>query len=178
MIPTPDRTRQLNALSRLSRCDTDFTQVAKDPEHLPPKNFMQVLGNRLRKVPKFLGSDPVKFGARVAIATMSVGILAYLRNTHAFFIRQRVVWCLVIISIGMSPSSGSAVFNLLGNLTCTLFAMVGAFINWYIVDQKTPGVIVFLFFFLMFYFYFAARYPRFLVAIAAGAITHVLIIGM
>lgn len=78
----------------------------------------------------------------------------------------------------MNPTSGSAVFQLLGNLTFSLFGMIFAFVNWYIVDQKTPGIIVFFFFFMMFYFYFAAKYPRFLVSIVAGAITHVLVIGM
>lgn len=77
----------------------------------------------------------------------------------------------------MNPSSGSAVFQLLGNLTCSIFGMISAFINWYIVDQKTPGVIVFFCLFMMVYFYFAAKYPRFLVSIVAGAITHVLVIG-
>ncbi len=55
--------------------------------------------------------------------------------------------------------------------------MACAFINWYIVDEKTAGVIPVFFFFMCFYFYFAARFPKFLTAIAAGALTHVLIIG-
>lgn len=80
-------------------------------------------------------------------------------------------------AIGMNPTSGSAVFTLLGNLGATIIGMVCSFINWYIVDQKTAGIIVFFFLFQMLYFYFAAKYPRFLVAIVAGAITHVLIIG-
>ncbi len=149
----------------------------KDPEHLPPKNRWQRWGNYLRLVPKFLGSEPVRFGVRVTIGVMSIMILAYLKNTHKFFIQQRVVWAVVMTAIGMSPTSGSAVFNLLGNLTFTLFGMIGAFINWYIVDQKTAGVIVIFFFFMMFYFYFCAKFPRFLVAIVAGALTHVLVIG-
>ncbi|KAH6664130.1 hypothetical protein B0J14DRAFT_494024 [Halenospora varia] len=149
----------------------------KDPEHLPPKNLWQSFGNHLRTVPRFFGSAPVSFGARVTVAVMSVGIIAYLKPTYKFFIKQRVVWCLVMTSIGMNPTSGSAVFNLMGNLTFTLFGMVGSFINWYIVDQKTAGVIVFFFLFMMFYFYFAARFPRFLTCIVAGALTHVLIIG-
>jgi hypothetical protein len=55
--------------------------------------------------------------------------------------------------------------------------MIFAFINWYIVDQKTGGVIAIFFLFEMLYFYLAAKNPKFFVAIAAGAITHVLIIG-
>ena len=77
----------------------------------------------------------------------------------------------------MNPSSGSAVFQLLGNLAASLFGMIFAFVNWYIVDEKTGGVIVFFWLFMMLYFYFAAKYPRFLVSIVAGAITHVLCIG-
>ena len=155
----------------------DSFQAPKDPEHLPPRNARQAWGDRVRAIPKFLGSDAVRFGVRVTIATMSIAIMDYLKNTHAFFIRQRVVWALVMIAIGMSPTSGNAVFNMLGNTTFTLFGMTGAFINWYVVDGKTVGVIVFFFFFLMFYFYFAAKFPRILVAIVAGALTHVLIIG-
>jgi hypothetical protein len=150
----------------------------RDPEHLPPKNFGQRLGNYIRFIPRFFGSAPVKFGARTAVGVFSVAIMAYLKNTHVFFIRQRLVWSLVMISIGMNPTSGSAVFNLLGNLTCTLFGMIGAFINWYIVDQKTGGVIAVFFFFMCFYFYWGAKYPRFLNAIVAGSLTHVLIVGM
>lgn len=78
----------------------------------------------------------------------------------------------------MNPTSGSAVFQLLGNLALSVCGMITAFINWYIVDKKTPGVIVIFCLFMMFYFYFAAKYPRFLVSIVAGAITHVLVIGM
>ncbi|KUJ22759.1 uncharacterized protein LY89DRAFT_637035 [Mollisia scopiformis] len=149
----------------------------KDPEHLPPKNRLQKCGNGLRAAPRWLRSEAVGFGVRVTVAVMSVMILAFLRQTHGFFIEQRGVWCCVMVVIGMSPTSGSAVFSLLGNLTFTLFGMVGAYINWYIVDQKTAGVIVVFFFFMMFYFYFCARFPRFLVAIVAGALTHVLVVG-
>lgn len=153
-------------------------QAPKDPEHLPPKNSWQAFGDRLRVVPKFFGSGPVKFGARVAIASMSIAIMAFLHQTHSFFIGQRVVWGVVLICIGMNPTTGSAVFALITNLGTTMLATVAAFINWYIVGQKTAGIIVFLFFFLMIYFYFLVKYPRFLVAIASGAITHVLIVGM
>ncbi|KAH6699780.1 hypothetical protein BKA61DRAFT_562223 [Leptodontidium sp. MPI-SDFR-AT-0119] len=155
----------------------DSFNGAKDPEHLPPKNLWQSFGNHLRAVPRFFGSAPVSFGARVTVAVMSIAIIAYLKPTYKFFIKQRVVWCLAMTSMSMSPTSGSAVFNLMGNLAFTVFGMVGSFINWYIVDQKTAGVIVFFFLFMMFYFYFAARFPRFLTCIVAGALTHVLIIG-
>ncbi|KAH7417167.1 hypothetical protein BKA64DRAFT_291476 [Cadophora sp. MPI-SDFR-AT-0126] len=155
----------------------DSFRASKDPEHLPPKTPWQRFGNYLRLVPKFLGSDSVKFGVRVTIAVMSIAVMCYVRQTHKFFVRQRVVWCLIMIAIGMNPSSGSAIFNLLGNLVVTFVGMIGAYINWYIVDQKTAGVIVLFPFFLMIYFYFVAKFPRFLIPIAAGCLAHVLVIG-
>ena len=155
----------------------DSLKGKKDAEHLPPKNRSQVWGDRIRKIPVVLGSAPSKFGARVTIAVMSIGIMAYLRQTHPFFIRERVVWTLVMTAIGMNPTSGSAVFNLLTNLVSTLAAMILSYVNWYIVDQKSAGVIVFLFLMLMIYFYFLSKKPQFTVALISGAITHVLIIG-
>ncbi|KAK0126282.1 hypothetical protein ONS95_007894 [Cadophora gregata] len=120
----------------------DSFRASKDPEHLPPKTLWQRFGNYFRYIPKFLGSDAVRFGVRVTIAVMSIAVMCYVRQTHKFFIRQRVVWCLVMIGIGMNSSSGSAIFILLGNLVVTFIGMIGAYINWYIVDQKTAGVIV------------------------------------
>jgi hypothetical protein len=75
----------------------DSLKIPKDPEHLPPRNFGQVMGNKLRIIPKLLGSDAVKFGVRVAIATMSIGIMDFLKDSHHFFISQRVVWALIMM---------------------------------------------------------------------------------
>lgn len=155
----------------------DSFQAPRDPEHLPAKTRWQVIGNYIRVIPRFLGSDSVRFGVRVTIAVMSIAVMCYVKQTHRFFVRQRVVWCLIMIAIGMNPSSGSAVFILVGNLVVTFTGMIGAYINWYVVDQKTAGVIVLFPFFLMFYFYFVAKFPRFLIPIVAGCLTHVLIIG-
>ena len=107
----------------------DSFRTPKDPEHLPAKTMWQRFGNHLRAVPRLLGSDSVRFGARVTIAVMSIAVICYIRQTHKFFIRQRVVWCLVMIAIDMSPSSGSAIFILLGNLVVTFVGMIGAYIN-------------------------------------------------
>ncbi len=155
----------------------DSLQTPRDPEHLPPRNAFQRWNNHIRLIPMFFNSSPVRFGFRVAIGTMSIGILAYFEKTHVFFIKQRVVWSLIMISIGMSPTAGNAVFNLGGNLAFTLAGMIGAFFNWYVVDKNTVGVVVLFPFCLMFYFYFAARHFRYLIPIVAGALTHVLIIG-
>lgn len=116
----------------------------KDPEHLPPETAWQHFGNYLRGIPHFLGSTESTFGFRVACATLSVGIIAFLRDTQTFFIEQRLVWAMIIIAIGMTMTSGQSIFGFFGRVAGTALSMVCCFIIWYIVDGKTPGVIVFL----------------------------------
>ena len=55
--------------------------------------------------------------------------------------------------------------------------MVVSYIIWYIVDEKTPGIIVFLWFFIFCEYYFFLKYPRFIAASMITIITQVLIIG-
>ena len=76
----------------------------KDPEHLPAKNAWEHFGNGVRKVSRFFGSEESAFGFRVACATMTVGIVAFLEQTQDFFIKQRLVWAMIIIAIGMTQS--------------------------------------------------------------------------
>ncbi|KIV99451.1 hypothetical protein, variant 1 [Verruconis gallopava] len=155
----------------------DALKSPRDPEHLPPKNSWQAFGDRVRSASHILGSDAAQFGVRVTIATMSVGIMAYLEKTHTFFIKQRVVWAVIMIIIGMKPTNGSANFNLACNIVFSVGGMASAYINWYVADGHTTGVIVVFAFSMAFWFYWAARCPRFLIGIVVGALTQVLIIG-
>jgi len=77
-------------------------QKSRDPEHLPPTNAWQRLGNFVRGIPRILGSQESAFGFRVACATLTIGIVAYLKNTQAFFIQQRLVWAMIMVAIGMT----------------------------------------------------------------------------
>lgn len=77
----------------------------KDPEHLPAETAWQHFGNYLRHIPHFLGSVESAFGFRVACATITVGIVAFLKDTQVFFIEQRLVWAMIIIAIGMTVVS-------------------------------------------------------------------------
>jgi hypothetical protein len=60
----------------------------------------------VRSIPRFLGSTESAFGFRVACATLTVGVIAFLKDTQAFFIEQRLVWAMIIIAIGMTMTSG------------------------------------------------------------------------
>jgi hypothetical protein len=112
----------------------------KDPEHLPPNSVWQHFGNGIRKIPHFLGSTESAFGFRVACATLTVGIAAFLKETQRFFIEQRLVWAMIIIvrtpsqilgipntniaqAIGMTITSGQSMFGFFGRVAGTTVAM-------------------------------------------------------
>ncbi|KAK4119617.1 hypothetical protein N657DRAFT_684256 [Parathielavia appendiculata] len=149
----------------------------KNPEHLPPETAWQRFGNGLRKISKFFGSQESAFGFRVACATMTIGIVAFLENTQRFFMEQRLVWALIIITIGMTMTSGQSFFGFLCRVGGTIVAMCLSLIIWYIVGGRIPGVIVFLWLSLFISYYFFVKLPRFLPAILIIIITQVLIIG-
>lgn len=76
----------------------------KDPEHLPATTTVERLGNGVRAFSKFLSSPESMFGFRVACATLSIGIVAFLEHTYMFFMQQRLVWAMIIVAIGMTQS--------------------------------------------------------------------------
>jgi hypothetical protein len=107
-----------------------------------------------------------------------VGIVAFLKDTEAFFIEQRLVWAMIIIAIGMTITSGQSMFGFFGRVAGTFLAAVFSIVIWYIVDQKTPGVIVFLWLFILLEMYFFLKFPRFLPVWLVTMVTQVLIIGI
>ncbi|OIW22794.1 hypothetical protein CONLIGDRAFT_150020 [Coniochaeta ligniaria NRRL 30616] len=149
----------------------------KDPEHLPPTSAWQRAGNVLRKVSAFFASEECAFGFRVAAATMTIGIIAFLESTQAFFVAQRLVWAMIMIAIGMTMTSGQSIFGFFCRVGGTVIAMVCSLIVWYIVNEKTPGVIVFLWFSIFCDFYFLIKFPRFTPAVMITIVTQCLIIG-
>ncbi|KAK3334420.1 hypothetical protein B0H65DRAFT_534931 [Neurospora tetraspora] len=154
-----------------------FNNRKKDPEHLPPATAWERFGNRLRKIDKFFGSEESVFGFRVACATMSIGIVAYLKETQAFFREQRLVWAMIMVAIGMTMTSGQSLFGFICRTCGTVVGMVLSLIVWYIVDGHPPGVIVFLFLSIFLCYYFFLKYPRFMPAVMITVVTQVMIIG-
>lgn len=155
----------------------DSFKAAKDPEHLPPTNSWERFGNAIRAISHQLSSPESAFGFRVACATLTIGILAYLHDTQQFFVQQRLVWAMIMVSIGMTTTAGSGVFGFLGRIAGTAIAMCTSLVIWYIVDGKTGGVITMLWFFIFVELYFLIRYPRFTVIVILSVITQILIVG-
>ena len=94
-------------------------RAAKDPEHLPPTNAWQRSTNGLRQFSELLKSQESAFGFRVACATLSIGIVAYLKDTYVFFTEQRLVWAMIMVAIGMTTTAGSGVFGFFGRIMGT-----------------------------------------------------------
>ncbi|KAF2806265.1 uncharacterized protein BDZ99DRAFT_538446 [Mytilinidion resinicola] len=149
----------------------------KDPEHLPPQTAWEHIGDFIRIFPRFLRSSESAFGFRAACATMSIAIVAYLHDTQVFFIKQRLVWAMIMVAISMTPSAGQSASTFFLRLIGTVLAMVLSFLMWYIPDGKTAGVIVFLFIFVTFGFYVPIKKPKFIIVGLISVVTATMIIG-
>lgn len=112
---TPDSTEAGGA----SIYSGESFRAAKDPEHLPPSNAWQRSTNVLRQLSEILGSPESAFGFRVACATLSIGIVAYLEDTYVFFTQQRLVWAMIMVAIGMTTTAGSGIFGFFGRIVGT-----------------------------------------------------------
>lgn len=149
----------------------------KNPMHLPPQNAWERIGDRIRKIAQFFGSPESVFGARVAIATMCIAIVAYLRDTQVFYTRNRIFWAQIMCSIGMQPSAGQGLRNAFFRIAGTGLFMIAAWICWYIVDGQPAGVIVFYFIFLHIGPWIMLNYPSYTTLGMIGPITMTLILG-
>jgi Fusaric acid resistance protein-like len=152
-------------------------RTRRDPEHRPPETMGQKVGDWLRIIPNILRSPESAFGFRVACATMSLAVIAYLHDTQAFFVQHRLVWAQIMAAISMSPTAGQSVFSFVLRVLGTVAAMVASLLIWYIPDGKTPGVIVFHFVLVAGVFYAHAKQPRFVMMIMICAVTISLIVG-
>lgn len=155
----------------------DALSGSKDPEHLPPDTWYQRTTNYVRLIPRFLGSAESAFGFRAAVAGMSLGVLAYLRQTSDFFREQRGIWALIMIAISMSPHAGAGVRGLLVRSLGTVFATVASIAIWYMGDQKPAAVLPLSYLFITFCLYFVLKRPRHLITAMICIVTLVLIIG-
>ncbi|CZR54877.1 uncharacterized protein PAC_04761 [Phialocephala subalpina] len=155
----------------------DALQADKDAEHLPPATGWEKMTDKLRVIPHFIGSNESTFGFRVATATMCIMIVAFLRNSQKFFIEQRLLWGSIMVAISMSQTAGSGAYGQFLRFSGTALAMVASYIDWYIVDEHTAGIIVFLGITMFLYHYPMIRWQSDPVVPMIGMVTVVLIVG-
>jgi hypothetical protein len=149
----------------------------KDPEHLPPENAWERFGDFIRGIAAFFRSSHASFGFRVACATMSIAIVGFLHDSQKFFVDQRLVWSLIMVSISMSPTAGQSVWAFFLRALGTVLAMIVSWLTWYIPGQHTAGIIVFLWLFLSMVFYIPLKRPDYMVIGMISTITITLITG-
>ncbi|XPS92756.1 hypothetical protein M3J09_002137 [Ascochyta lentis] len=149
----------------------------KDPEHLPPKNAWEKFGNVVRACAGFFRSSESAFGFRAACATMSIGIIAFLRDTQIFFVEQRLVWAMIMVAISMTPTAGQSIFQFMLRIAGTAVAMCVAWLIWYIPDQRTGGVIPFLWFFVAIGFYIPLKRLDLVIVGMISVVTATMIVG-
>ncbi|OAL46435.1 hypothetical protein IQ07DRAFT_517996 [Pyrenochaeta sp. DS3sAY3a] len=149
----------------------------KDPEHLPPANAWERFGNGIRSISHFMASPESAFGFRAACATMSIGIIAFLKPTQIFFVEQRLVWALIMIAISMTPTAGQSMFQFFLRIIGTAVATIIAWLAWYIPGQHTAGVIVFLWFFVAIGFYIPLKRIDLVIVGLISVVTATLIVG-
>ncbi|KAH5411810.1 hypothetical protein HBI23_172820 [Parastagonospora nodorum] len=155
----------------------DAYKKKKDPEHLPPANAWEKFGNSVRGISHFLRSDESSFGFRAACATMSIAIIAFLKDTQTFFVEQRLVWALIMVAISMTPTAGQSVFQFVLRIVGTAIAMVFAWLMWYIPGQHTAGILVFVFVFVAIGFYVPLKRFDLVIAGLISVVTAVMIVG-
>ncbi|KAJ5994433.1 hypothetical protein N7451_010157 [Penicillium sp. IBT 35674x] len=155
----------------------DVLQTNTDPEHLPPQSKWEMVGDKLRRGFHFFGSPESVFGFRVAVATMTVSIVAFLRNSQQFYIEQRLIWGSIMIAISMTLTLGSAIYGQSMRLLGTFTAMVLAYIDWFIVDKQPAGVIVFVGLTMFLSHYALIRFSNHPVPPIVQMVTVMLIVG-
>ncbi|KAF1988771.1 hypothetical protein K402DRAFT_419123 [Aulographum hederae CBS 113979] len=151
-----------------------------DPDHLPPENKFQILGNRLRRVPHFLSSPQSLFGFRCACAVMTVAIVAFLRQSQNFFFDQRGQWAMIIIAFCMTPNSGQSLMGFVYRLIGTVAAAATAIVLWYIGGGSSgnpTGVLIFMYINYFFWYYFIITMPQYVGVWKVIIITQSIIIG-
>lgn len=132
----------------------------KNPDHLPPSNFMEATGDYIRKISSVFRSDHAAYGLRGVCAVMTIAILSFLHDSQDFYFAQRFLWALFAIVLSMARTAGSSTFLLLGRVLGTIASMIASYIIWYVVDEKIPGVLVLLWLWFIFIGYLC-KFPLF-----------------
>jgi hypothetical protein len=155
----------------------DALGVERDPEHLTPDTWWEKATDHLRVIPRVFGGRESWFGFKVATGTMFIAVTCYLRNSQHFYIQQRLIWGAIMVAISMTQTAGSGMYGQSVRVFGTFVAMVCSYVDWYIVDGDSAGVIVFVGVTMFLYHYLLVTKPDDPVIPMIGMITVVLILG-
>ena len=139
--------------------------------------YLQYIGRRASAIPHALRSPSSLFGFRTMCASMSIGIIAYLKDSQQFFVRERVIWAMIMTMIAMKTTTGQTSFEFVLRTLASIAGTVGAFVCWYIVDGRPAGVIIFLFLYMAGSLYFGVVKPRYTILGIVSAVTPLISVG-
>ncbi|KAJ8096481.1 hypothetical protein POJ06DRAFT_264139 [Lipomyces tetrasporus] len=166
-----------SSMDRVSRAALTTALRGQDPQHLPPNTLWQKFGERVRMIPALLRSSHSLFGFRATCASMSIGIIAYLRSSRNFFVEQRCLWAIVMTAIAMNNTTGQTTYNFILRVLASLAGTVGSYVMWYIVDGHPAGAIVFMFIYMTGSFYFCVVKPKYTLLAIVSAVTPIISVG-
>lgn len=149
----------------------------RDHRYFSAESYIEAVAKQIRAIPRLLRSPHSIYGFRTLCASMSIGIIAYLRDTHNFFVRQRVIWALIMTMIAMKTTSGQTTWEFILRVLATIAGTVGSFVAWYIVDGHPAGVIVFMWLYMAGSFYFGVVKPRYVILGIVSAVTPLISVG-
>lgn len=150
----------------------------RNPDHLPAANTVEAVGDCIRKISVVLRTEHAAYGLRGACAVMTIAIVGFLHDSQDFYFAQRLLWALFAILLSMGRTSGSSTFLLIGRLLGTTASMVASYVIWYIVDQRTPGVLVFTWLWFMVISFLTVRFPALFSIWFVALIAAIVMIGI
>ncbi|KAK9365602.1 hypothetical protein V1509DRAFT_369875 [Lipomyces kononenkoae] len=166
-----------SSMDGVDRAALTMALRGQGPQHLPPNTFRQKFGQRVRMISAFLRSPHSLFALRATCASMSIGIIAYLRSSRMFFVEQKCLWAIVMTAFAMNNTTGQTTYNFILRVLATLAGTVGSYVIWYIVDGHPAGMIVFMFIYMAGSFYFCVVKPKYTLLAIVSAVTPIISVG-
>ncbi|KAJ9633491.1 hypothetical protein H2204_006874 [Knufia peltigerae] len=149
----------------------------RDPLHLKPESWLERFGERVRSIPHMLRSSHSLFGLRAACASMTIGIVAYLRSSRKFYVEQRCLWAIVMTAFAMINSTGHTTFSFAMRILASFIGTAGSYCIWYIADGNPAAVTVLMFLFMAGSFYWFTLNPKHALLALVSAVTPIIGVG-
>ena len=155
----------------------DEDQRSKRGQSRTRAPFSSIIAKLLSVLYRLFCTEHSRFGLRGACAMMSIGIIAFLSSSGTFYAEQRFLWALYAILLSLNETSGSSTQSLVFRFVGTLASMIASYIAWYVPDQKTPGILIFIWIWFAVLGYLYAKFPRIQASWFVALIAAIVMVG-
>ncbi|KAK6197907.1 uncharacterized protein RJT21DRAFT_122722 [Scheffersomyces amazonensis] len=111
----------------------------RDPDSLPPDNFIQVLGKYFVKVYYLLLRPDIWFWIRSGILVCVGATPYFVRTTANWYYSNRLIWLVIMIGVSTSESVGETMYVIWSKLFYSFFGSLLGLVGWYISAGRGPG---------------------------------------